>query len=76
MKYCVFDSHYGDFIENFKTIKEAKNYCFNLIECNKNYFHSYVIGKWESNDINNEAYKKLFSITYDKYDKKLLIKAM
>ena len=46
--YCVFDMFYGDFIENFASFEDAKEFCTNP----KNIAHSYgfEIGKWIDDD--------------------------
>lgn len=56
--YCVFDSWYGDFIENFASFKEAKEFCTNP----KNMAHSYgfKIGKWVDDD-NYELLEEVFN---------------
>jgi hypothetical protein len=68
---CLWDGHNTDFLENFKTLEEAEKYCFNLIEKQPNYFHSYVIGKWISLD--SDDYIKLETIFYDKWGKETKI---
>ena len=52
--YCVWDAIYGDFLENFKTLKGAKEYCHKQIE--KGIQGIYIVGKWLCNDRNSSEY--------------------
>ena len=49
-QYCVWDAIYGDFLENFTTLKEAKEYCHKQIK------GIYIVGKWLCNDRNSSEY--------------------
>lgn len=47
--FCVYDTNYNDFLESFKTIKDA------FIFCKKLHFSNVKIGKW----INDNEYKTI-----------------
>lgn len=48
--YCVWDAIYGDFIESFDTLEDAREYCRKSINGNPKVSHHYRIGKWISVD--------------------------
>ena len=48
--FCVFDDNYGDFIESFNTLEDAREYCRKAIKNNPKCYHHYKIGKWTSSD--------------------------
>lgn len=48
--YCVWDGHYGEFIESFDTLEDAREYCKKSINGNPKVLHHYRIGKWISAD--------------------------
>ena len=59
--FCVWDTHYGDFIESFNTLEEAREYCKKSIENNPRCLHHYEIGKWISPD--TDEYTLLEEVT-------------
>jgi hypothetical protein len=46
--FCVWDGNYGDFIDSFDTLEDARNYCKKAIKGNPKCMHHYKIGKWIS----------------------------
>lgn len=63
--FCVWDAHYGDFIESFNTLEEAREYCKKSIENNPRCLHHYKIGKWISPD--TDEYTLLEEVTGGQY---------
>ena len=49
-QFCVWDGCYGDFIESFNTLEDAREYCRKAIKGNPKCYHHYKIGKWISPD--------------------------
>lgn len=62
--FCVWDGYYGDFIESFDTLEDAREYCRKSIERNPQYCHHYEIGKWISPD--TDDYKLIEEIKADR----------
>ena len=58
--FCVFDGNYGDFIDSFNTLEEAREYCRKAIKNNPKCYHHYKIGKWTSP--NTDDYKLIEEI--------------
>lgn len=61
--FCVWDGIYGDFIESFDTLEDAREYCRKAIKGNSKYYHYYKIGKWISP--NTDDYKLIEEIKAD-----------
>ena len=49
-RFCVWDVNYGDFIDSFNTLEEAREYCRKAILNKSEYYHHYKIGEWISPD--------------------------
>lgn len=58
--FCVWDLHYGDFIESFATAEDAREWCRKSIKGNPNYLHHYAVGKWIS--VDSDDYEQLEEI--------------
>ena len=58
--YCVWDAVNNDFLENFETLKKAKEYCEQ--QRKNGVFGIYKIGKWISNDSESTEYKEICRI--------------
>ena len=61
---CVWDGNYGDFIDSFNTLEEAREYCRKAIENNPKCYHHYKIGEWISPD--TDDYKLIEEIKADR----------
>ena len=62
--FCVWDGNYGDFIDSFNTLEDAREYCRKAIEGNRKCYHHYKIGKWISPD--TDDYKLIEEIKADR----------
>lgn len=62
--FCVWDGNYGDFIDSFNTLEEAREYCRKAIKNNPKCYHHYKIGKWISPD--TDDYKLIEEIKADR----------
>ena len=59
-RYCVWCAIYHEFIENFETIEEAKEYCCNMIK--KGAKGGFIIGRWTSEDLSSTEYEEICRI--------------
>ena len=63
--FCVWDGNYGDFIESFDTLEDAREHCRKAIKRNPKCHHHYKIGKWISPD--SDDYELLEEIKENKH---------
>ena len=59
--YCVFDYHYGDYVESFETERQATEYCHDLINSHLDKDFDFDIGKWIGD---SEQYERIKHIYY------------